>query len=321
MIHRHFAVIGDPISHSLSPLLHQTGFDICYPQNAGISSTPSYTAYHVKKEELAEFMRMFRGEIANKFKSLSFNNVQNFSHNTFPPFSPMSGLSVTLPHKKEIMQYADIVTSEAELAGAANTLYWEEDKLIADNTDIIGFLSPLKALPNIKNALVLGAGGAAAAVLVGLLQLAQKPKSELKEIFVSARREEQAQELIAHIKREQKNLALTQPFSQKEQLLQVLPFSEREKSIDLLVNTIPASLGGQSFSPRTHFENVYIAYDLLYAQTPFIQSAKNAGIVAITGEEMFLEQGAQQFLLWTNMRIPQEAFTSVRNKINLRCIS
>lgn len=335
MQHRHFAVIGDPISHSLSPLLHQTAFDICYPHN-----TPSYVAYHVTKEKLEDFIQMFRGQTRNTFKpcilpeSIQASAMENIlQERTKHPF-PMSGLSVTLPHKKELMKYADVLSLEAKLAGAANTLYWHEGKLIADNTDIIGFLAPLKSLPSPRTALILGAGGAAAAALVGLLKQASSKQnmkniqqgkreelytnaSKLEEIFICARNEDQAKELITHIKNtlNQSTTSLHTRESQ-EPTLSILPFSEREKTADLIINTIPASLGGQSFTPRINFENVKYAYDLLYAQTPFIKEAKKAGVFTITGEEMFLEQGAQQFMLWTQKRMPQEAFLAVQNTIN-----
>lgn len=351
MRNRHFAVIGDPISHSLSPLLHQTGFNICY-KDCGLS----YAAYQVPKEALAHFLRMFRGEVENTFTTIGgmlYANDSFFEGNDFPQtpslflskqdvdknntlkftrgiipfgsefemqsisnpktlFQPMGGLSVTLPHKKEIMQYADRVTPLARLAGAANTLYWDKNgELVAENTDIAGFLSPLERVKNpLKSAIILGAGGAAAAVVVGLLQVAS-----IKEIYVCARNEAQAHDLIDHIKNASvnKNMVSENIDVQKLNSLQYLPFEEREKIVDLVVNTIPASLGGQSFTPRTNFKNVSIAYDLLYAQTPFLVTAQKQGIQIITGKEMFLEQGTRQFALWTGKRIPIEAFNAVES--------
>ena len=82
-----------------------------------------------------------------------------------------------------------------------------------------------------------------------------------------------------------------------------------------MVNTIPATLNGQSFNPRDDFTGVKIAYDLLYAHTPFLQAAKKQGIRIINGGEMFLQQGAKQFKLWTGQDIPQKALDKVQERI------
>jgi len=348
MSNRCFAVIGDPIAHSLSPLLHQTAFDIINNDSTIIPET--YVAYQVKKEDLAQFINMFCGRKSTRvFRPLCLlkegesyanglwecdpNHLDKLNtlkapqaHNNLP----MGGLSITLPHKKEIRQYADRVTPLTRLVGAANTLYWDKEQLVAHNTDVEGFLSPLYAEYAIaedvikehtratdlftekrQTAMILGAGGAAAAVLVGLLQIPC-----LEKIYVCARNAEQAKNLCEHLKKIAQESPANERLTKAISIIpKVIPFSEKNKKVDLVVNTIPATLNGQSFNPRDCFKGVSIAYDLLYAHTPFLQSAKEQGVRTINGGEMFLKQGAEQFKLWTGKDMPQKAFDKVQKRI------
>jgi len=359
MSNRHFAVIGEPITHSLSPLLHQTAFDI---MGSGANKVlERYLAYQIKKEDLAEFMNMFCGRKSTRvFRPLCLLKEgesyadglwecdlthSNKLNTLIPciPNMPMSGLSITLPHKKSIMQYADRITPLARLVGAANTLYWDNElepekcrELVAHNTDVEGFLSPLYAeykitedvinrhlraqiVPTEKKqvaekgqaAMILGAGGAAAAVLVGLLQIPC-----LEKIYVCARNTEQAKNLCEHIKKIAQETSLGERLTKAIfTILEVLSFNEKNKKVDLVVNTIPATLKGQSFNPRDCFKDVSIAYDLIYAHTPFLESAKEQGVRIINGGEMFLQQGVRQFKLWTGKDMPQKALDTVQKRI------
>ena len=140
-------VIGDPIEHSLSPLIHHQ-----FGQQANIEL--AYKAYHVKKQELENFIQAF---------------FKNGGH----------GLNVTLPHKLECLHFADIVSKEADEIGAANTL-WVNDqkKIVAETTDGYGFIHDCD-LKNIqienKNILITGAGGAAQSIIPAIAQ--KKPKN------------------------------------------------------------------------------------------------------------------------------------------------
>ena len=485
MSNRRFAVIGDPIAHSLSPLLHQSAFDELEELDAfsDLADTTAekisaqYVAYHLKKEDLASFMDMFRGRKSLlAFRPLSLlkegdsyakglwpceppileknsttyqnpilsENIPtppnssapkspslqsptpsenlsalNFSSHKSPPLPEnlrMGGLSVTLPHKKEIMSYADELTPLASLVGAANTLYWDNGKLIAHNTDVEGFLSPLYkyceilrgALPptppskgaeplcnprsgrdfrqallrlcfmnkventrdkleniqdkvffkeggsvrgensffskkcgfpshensskkcgfpshensskkcgfpshekSLKTAMILGAGGAAAAVLVGLLHV-----RGVEKIYVCARNGEQAEGLLEYVRGRACEGCLDEALSGAIfSVPEVLSYAERERAVDLVVNTIPATLNGEAFSPRESFEGVGVAYDLLYAHTPFLECARGQGSVIINGAEMFLQQGSRQFKLWTGKEIPPSVLLAVKNRI------
>ncbi|MGA7142762.1 MAG: shikimate dehydrogenase, partial [Nitrososphaeraceae archaeon] len=109
--HNTYCIIGDPINHSLSPALHNAAFN-------SLGLDHSYIAYRVSKDELA-----------NAIISLKSINI--------------AGFNVTMPHKTAIIEYLDILDSTVERARAVNTVYNNNGKFEAFNTDIVGFITPL----------------------------------------------------------------------------------------------------------------------------------------------------------------------------------
>ncbi len=132
-----FGIIGHPLSHTMSPFLHNWGF--C---ELGIPA--SYHAWEIIPEKLPAFMAALR-------------------------LLPIHGASVTIPHKEAVMSMVDHLTDSADKIGAVNTLYRRDGQLWGDNTDVIGFMAPINAMSPGK-ALILGAGGAARAAVYGLTQ-------------------------------------------------------------------------------------------------------------------------------------------------------
>ncbi len=129
-------VIGDPISHSLSPALHGYWLD-----SLGIDG--KYEAIPVQPPDLGDFI----GSMAERYL----------------------GVNVTLPHKEAVMEHCHEITKTAKIIGAVNTLWLENGKIHGDNTDMTGFLAGLGGeVP--ESAMVLGAGGASRSVIYGLLQ-------------------------------------------------------------------------------------------------------------------------------------------------------
>ncbi len=317
-----YAVIGDPISHSLSPLLHQSGFEALNIQS-------KYDAYAVKSDELAEFMQVFKGSLENTFSPLApINNelIQGLPSGLKQKFS---GLSVTLPHKKGILNYVDQKSALVKLIGSANTLYVQDQKIMAENTDLAGFLFALTdhypmnfpsqlegTLNNLKSShefkskskvtsMVLGAGGVVNTVLLGLSLI-----KDMEKIYLSARNMEQAKQVLEELKQNaQKN-----NFDLNYKHIEVIPFSKREMAVELLINTIPPS----DISPRNNFEGVKIAYDLTYGITKFLAKAKEQSCQIINGEQMFIIQGELQFLLWTGQELPKLASNLVKTEIAKR---
>ncbi|PHS28093.1 MAG: shikimate dehydrogenase [Robiginitomaculum sp.] len=156
-------VVGDPIAHSLSPLLHQT-----WLRALGIDA--EYRRLHVSSAD-------FEKEI------LAFFENKNFV-----------GMNVTLPHKKAALEVADMVSEEAKSAGAANSLVQKGDQIYAHNTDIEGFIAPLLAQRpegfwRGKQIVIIGGGGAAQAAIIGALKL------NPQQIVLSNRTNEKAAKL------------------------------------------------------------------------------------------------------------------------------
>ncbi|MBN2139992.1 MAG: shikimate dehydrogenase [Desulfovibrionaceae bacterium] len=138
-----YGIIGHPLGHSLSPVLHNWGF-----RENGLDAV--YEAWPVRPFELAGFMDRVRR-------------------------TPILGLSVTIPHKRAVMALLDGLGPRAEAVGAVNTIFWRRDELLGENTDVLGIAGPLRGLGlKVGTALVLGAGGAARAAVAGLRELGAK---------------------------------------------------------------------------------------------------------------------------------------------------
>lgn len=268
--HKLYGVIGDPIGHSLSPVLHNAAF-----QAWGIPAV--LLPWRIKPERLADFVAAAR-------------------------LLPVAGACVTLPHKEKMLSLVDKPTPMARTVGAVNTLYWDGDELVGHNTDVEGFLQPLYTRGAFPTALILGAGGAARAVLAGLLTL-----DGVTRVAVAARREEQARALVAGVQapKEEHAAPHTPP------AVEVIPWETRhDVDADLVINTTPVGMSGgnaPSTSPFTVFRSAGLAYDLIYQNTPFLNAARAAGWNTLNGRDMFVAQGSAQFTLWTGFPLPEAA--------------
>lgn len=134
-----YGIIGDPIAHSLSPILHTLAFQ-------AVSIPAVLLPWQVSKSQLAAFM-------------------------TASPLFNVKGCCVTLPHKQTILPFLSELTPVADAVGAVNTLFWSHGKLCGENTDVAGFIEPLIQHPrtgHFQDVLILGSGGAARAAIVGL---------------------------------------------------------------------------------------------------------------------------------------------------------
>ncbi|WP_027361491.1 shikimate dehydrogenase [Halodesulfovibrio aestuarii] len=253
-----YGIIGHPLGHTMSPALHNSGFNMFSLQSV-------YMAFPTPPEKLADFMKSFRTV-------------------------PIHGASVTIPHKEAVMRYVDKVTPRASAVGAVNTLYWEKDLIVGDNTDVLGFMAPLKDKKNTsKKALVLGAGGAAKAVLAGLQELGTS------DITICNRTLQRAEKLAATFK------------------VNTITWDERGSVVaDLVINTTPMGMAGEHVNETPYLAEMFtehgVAYDLVYnpLETTFLRAAKEAGWETIDGLHMFAAQGAEQFRLWTGKKLPHD---------------
>jgi shikimate dehydrogenase len=130
-----FGILSHPVSHSLSPLMHNAAFE-----HLGIN---------------AEF----------KFFDISSENLDDFFENQVSK-RKIEGLAVSIPHKEQVEKYLNYVSPEAQKIGAINTIYWQDDRLCGTNTDYIGFQKAFEY--PFESALILGAGGAARACCYAL---------------------------------------------------------------------------------------------------------------------------------------------------------
>ena len=276
-----YGVIGDPIGHSLSPVLHNAAF-----QAWGIPAV--LLPWRIAAERLADFVAAAR-------------------------LLPVAGACVTIPHKEKMLSLVDRATPLARAVGAVNTLYRDGDELVGHNTDVEGFLQPLYQRGEFPTALILGAGGAARAVLAGLLSL-----DGVRRVLVTARREEQARALAGEVRAlpDEHAAPRTPP------AVEIGPWNARhDVTADLVINTTPVGMSGGKAafaSPFTEFRGRGLAYDLIYQATPFLKAARAAGWETLNGRDMFVAQASAQFILWTGFPLPDTALAALDEAITRR---
>lgn len=254
---RLLGVVGHPLSQSLSPLIHNRGF-------ADRELPWTYLAWDIPPERLPHFTVALR---------------------TLPIF----GASVTIPHKMSVMPYLDQLTETALSVGSVNTLYWRECELWGDNTDVTGFLTPLRqGGESIGSALILGAGGAALACIQGLRRMG------VREIGVSARDVSKARTLA------QRHSVKTVPWAERQ-----------DHSADLLINATPLGMKGKARDdlPLTPSSKRFpLVYDLVYnpVRTRLLRTAEEAGCRTISGLSMFVNQAREQFRIWSDLDLEEQ---------------
>jgi 3-dehydroquinate dehydratase/shikimate dehydrogenase len=204
---------------------------------------------------------------------------------------------VTMPLKQEVLPHLAFMDPLTERIGACNTLRVGADgKLYGYNTDVAGVVRPLEKRLKLKGArvAVLGAGGAARAAVFGLVD-------EGAEVFVVNRTHEHAVALAR---------AAHTTVLKHEQL--------RHKHMDVLINSTPCGMAGSGQAlPLAEDElNAGLVFDLVYnpLETPLLKLARARGVEVIGGLEMFVQQGARQFEIWTGKTAPEAEMLRVVEK-------
>ncbi len=261
-----YAVIGHPISHSKSPVIHQQ-----FAAQTG--EQVSYEAIEVAPEELQSAL--------TRFFTLGG-----------------CGLNVTVPHKQAVIERMDSLTERAELAGAVNTITrLEDNSLRGDNTDGIGLIIDLRDNLGLDlesmHILVLGAGGAARGILAALAGL--RPD----ELVVANRTLQRARDIAEELADIGRIKARAFDELSVDEELDVPVF-------DLVINATSAGLDGKvaSFPPQIIGPQT-VCYDLSYSMndTPFISWAREQGCKAAhQGWGMLVEQAAESFDIWCGVR-------------------
>lgn len=269
----HLGLIGWPLQHSLSPALHQAALDL-------LGLEGDYCCFPI--EPLPKGGRSL-GVLLDKMRA-----------------GQLQGINVTSPHKESILAELDRLAPTAERIGAVNTIFLEGRALIGDNTDRDGFLADLDAMlaPRVGHALVLGAGGAARAVVDGLSGRGWR-------VWVAARRLDQAQGLARSLFAAERPAIL--PIKLEAQAL-----ARVMAKVDLIVNATPLGmmpeLDASPWPAEIPLPDQAFIYDLVYMpqEAQLIRAARRAGLRAASGLGMLVEQAALSFERWTKLSAPRE---------------
>jgi 3-dehydroquinate dehydratase/shikimate dehydrogenase len=199
---------------------------------------------------------------------------------------PIHGLSVTMPYKEEIVKHLDNHDPLTQKTGACNTVVRGADgRLFGFNTDVAGVVRPLEQRITLQGAkiLVLGAGGAARAAVFGL-------KARGAEVFILNRTPAAAQKLARQAKAK---------CIKRTDLKKIKP--------DVIINATPVGMGDAKTSPLNEKEiEARYVMDMVYqCETKFVKLARARGATVISGYEMFVQQGARQFEIWTGKPAPE----------------
>jgi shikimate dehydrogenase len=213
------------------------------------------------------------------------------------------GANVTIPHKERVVPLVDRLTEEGHATGAVNTITREGKRLIGHNTDVPGFRVALDRLVGRqkmpRQAILLGAGGGARAVVFGLIT------EGFQRIIVFNRHLHRAEGLVKHFGRSAAHMEL-KAMPWHESIIE----AELAKT-KLLVNATSIGLtADESPIPAEIIPPELLVLDLIYNKTKLLRDAEAAGSIVMDGEVMLLHQGAAAFTLWTGQPAPLELMQS-----------
>jgi shikimate dehydrogenase len=264
-------LIGHPVAHSLSGAMQQAAFD-----ELGVDAR--YELWDKPPIDLADAVAELRTD-------------------------EFLGANVTIPHKERVVPMVDRLTEEATATGAVNTITREGKRLVGHNTDVAGFDVALDKLVGRqkmpKQAVILGAGGGARAVVYGLI------REGFQRIIVFNRHLHRAEGMVKHFSRTAAHMEL-RAMPWHESIIE----SEIAKT-KVLINATSIGLTSDiSPLPAEVLSNELLVVDLSYAKTRLLRDAHAAGATTLDGELMLLHQGAAAFTLWTGQPAPLELMQS-----------
>lgn len=261
-------LLGNPVGHSFSPLIHNTLFK-------KLELNYRYLAFNVKPVDLEKAV--------HGLKAIG-----------------VVGFNVTIPHKEAIINLLDHVEERAEAVGAVNTVLFKDNQLYGYNTDITGFKKSLIEAgfsPNNKRITVLGAGGAAKAVIKALVE------ENASEVYVINRNQEKALKIIE----EYKKIGVTNIKNiQKREIFEAV------QECSLIVNATSIGMKGylvdESPLPKEYLNSKMWLCDLIYnpLKTRFLRDGEAMGCKIVNGLGMLINQGADAFKIWTGIEPPRE---------------
>ena len=244
-----FLVIGNPIEHSLSPELHNY-----WIKNNGIDA--NYEKYKLNEDELEQIIL----KVKNK---------------------KISGINVTVPFKKKVIQYLDELSFEAQNTQSVNTIYLKENKVVGHNTDIYGFETSIKKSNynlNNKEILILGAGGVVPSIIFALM------KMKVSKIKICNRTKEKAENLRKLFKN-----------------IEIIKWGETS-NFDMIINATSLGLKKEdhlNLNLSTISKNKFF-YDVIYnpSETNFLKTGRELGNKTLNGKLMFVYQAFSAFTIW-----------------------
>ncbi|MFB4164851.1 shikimate dehydrogenase [Alteribacillus sp. JSM 102045] len=266
-----FGLIGHPVGHSMSPVMHNDQFE-------RLELPYFYHAFDVAPGELKEAVKGMR--------SLGF-----------------SGFNVTVPHKVEVMQYIDEINEEAQMIGAVNTVVNTNGKWIGYNTDGKGYVESLLSKTGKKlhdyNILVIGAGGAARAVVTSLYRYG------VKSLAITNRTISKAEDINKNLKE-----------GPGVEILNKEEAEQKTNHYDLIINTTSIGMAPDINTTPWKTEALKsgcLCSDLIYnpLKTTWLKEAENMGADTLNGVGMFVGQGAVAFELWTGIWPDIERMTDI----------
>ncbi|MEZ7848253.1 MAG: shikimate dehydrogenase [Polaromonas sp.] len=263
-----YVVIGNPIAHSQSPLIHARFAALT-------GEAMAYDRVLVPLDGLAAALAQLQQD-------------------------GVLGCNVTVPFKFEAFAAAQTTSARAQLALAANTLKFEADQVYADNTDGVGLVRDIETNAGVslagRDLLLIGAGGAAAGVLAPLLLA--KPR----RLVVVNRSLDKAEALVL---RHRAHPSLQKAL--QETALSTQPLASPGGPFDVVINASASSLSGAAVPvPASVLKTGTLVYDMMYgpAAAPLLQWARDHGGIGRDGLGMLIEQAAEAFLLWRGVRPP-----------------
>ncbi len=275
-----YGIIGFPLKHSLSPVMHNTAFD-------ALEVDAVYEKFELQENELKDF-----------FAGLRKKN------------SPIFGLNVTIPYKEKVLEYLDSVTPLVERIQAVNTIViTNQRKLIGYNTDAPGFLAHLAELKvslKEKNVAILGSGGTTRAILATMCMIPDRPN----EITIYNRTASKLKQLIDSLG-QRVDLSIVRVVDSLDDL-------RLEKS-DILINTTSVGLDkkDESLINEELLHSDLFVYDIIYSpkETALLKMAKRKGAKVANGLGMLFYQGVLSFEHWANVLLEDELKNKMRKSL------
>jgi len=262
---RLIAILGDPVSHSLSPAMHNAAF-------AAHGLDYAYVPLRVRAADVkpaVEALRLFG----------------------------FRGANVTLPHKQAVIPFLDSLSETSRLMGAVNTIVNEDGRLTGTTTDGQGFLEGFREAGHSftgKTVAVIGNGGSARTIAFALA-LEGRPE----RVVLAARDVEKSRRLVAEI-----GGKLGEAAAKRFEAVALADYPLAKDGVEILVNTTPIGMTPdveRSPLPAGALAGSKVAYDIVYVpeKTRFLRDAEAQGLRAVGGLGMLVHQGRASFKLWT----------------------